>query len=198
MVAFGYHSDSDDEDHGDTQDQPRLATNESNVPNVKEGQGDFKIDAIDTRPRRKRMKKTTSQTNFRQTVDDATSRKIKLPPPPKKSCLKQSSLRSLTKEPKRPNYKTSGSMRNFARPSKQENKETFIATRPSTPSQNDMMIRAYSWYARLGQPRRDNFKDRIKNIQNIDITEEDVDSLPWLMNGRLVNVAKMNKVILGS
>ena len=84
------------------------------------------------------------------------------------------------------------------------------------------VLKAYGWYARLGQPSRSTFKKLIPKTKDIDVSEDDgkccismildappnqkhtghfnlhstlVDLLPWVMNGTLVNVARINKII---
>jgi myosin heavy subunit len=58
--------------------------------------------------------------------------------------------------------------------------------------------RAYSWYAKLAQPRRDVFKKKMLTVSNIDITEADVDLLPWNGMGTMVNVSKLNNMLWGT
>jgi hypothetical protein len=57
--------------------------------------------------------------------------------------------------------------------------------------------KCYMWYARMGQPTRDNMKKRVAALpDSCDITPEDVDLLPWVGGGSLLNVNKMNKLLL--
>ena len=59
-------------------------------------------------------------------------------------------------------------------------------------SEKARLERAYAWYSKLAQPSRDLFKKKITLIASIDITEEDVDLLPWTSSGAMVNIAKLN------
>lgn len=59
----------------------------------------------------------------------------------------------------------------------------------------DRLVRVYSWYGRLGQPDKAKFVDRIKRLDQADVTVHDIELLPWLLRGKLVNVAKMNRII---
>jgi hypothetical protein len=54
--------------------------------------------------------------------------------------------------------------------------------------------RAFQWYARLATPCRNDFKLRVADMASVDITEDDVDSLPWNLTGSRVNIAKMNYI----
>jgi hypothetical protein len=55
--------------------------------------------------------------------------------------------------------------------------------------------RAFGWYSKLAQPKREVFKKKILLISTIDITDEDVDLLPWNASGTMVNVAKLNAAL---
>ena len=54
--------------------------------------------------------------------------------------------------------------------------------------------RAYNWYSRCGMPSRKRMKERIKKIDGCDITEADVDLLPWLRGGRVVDAGRAMKI----
>lgn len=55
----------------------------------------------------------------------------------------------------------------------------------------------YLWYARLGQPDRQNMKRRIASIESCEISVKDVDVLPW-SSSNILNVRKMNELFLSS
>lgn len=55
----------------------------------------------------------------------------------------------------------------------------------------DRRERAYQWYTRCGMLTKEKLKSRIKTIPHCDITNDDIDLLPWMTGGRIVNVAKM-------
>lgn len=57
------------------------------------------------------------------------------------------------------------------------------------------MERAYGWYSKLALPKRDVMKKKVQLIASIDITEDDVDLLPWNAAGTMVNVAKLNSML---
>lgn len=57
--------------------------------------------------------------------------------------------------------------------------------------------RAYSWYTRMGMPKRDAFKKKVANLPaTANLEESDVDLLPWNSTGTRVNVAKMTSVLM--
>jgi hypothetical protein len=57
----------------------------------------------------------------------------------------------------------------------------------------------YAWYSRMGQPDRETMKKRVAKLgNNCDITVDDVDCLPWMMNGLRISVKAMNELIHGS
>ena len=58
-------------------------------------------------------------------------------------------------------------------------------------SEYDRRERAYQWYTRCGMITKEKLKIRIKTIPHCDITNEDIDLLPWMTGDRIVNVAKM-------
>lgn len=53
------------------------------------------------------------------------------------------------------------------------------------------------WYNRLGDPNKETMKRKVKNLpRDCDITEEDIDTLPWMCHGRFINIAALNKMII--
>jgi hypothetical protein len=63
-------------------------------------------------------------------------------------------------------------------------------------SEKARMERAYNWYTRLAFPKRDEMKDKIAAMPNPDICIDDVDLLPWNASGKIVNVPKLNSILL--
>jgi len=57
------------------------------------------------------------------------------------------------------------------------------------------MERAYGWYTKLAMPKRSVMKKKISLIKSIDVSEDDVDLLPWNASGTMVNVAKLNSML---
>jgi hypothetical protein len=56
----------------------------------------------------------------------------------------------------------------------------------------------YKWYARMGQPNCAEMKRRVADMpKSCEITVTDVDELPWMTGGKIVNVIAMNKLYLG-
>jgi chromosome segregation ATPase len=62
-------------------------------------------------------------------------------------------------------------------------------------SEKNRMERAYGWYNKLSFPAKEDMRERIAKINNVDISVDDVDLLPWTTGGKRVNVAKMNMVL---
>jgi hypothetical protein len=63
-------------------------------------------------------------------------------------------------------------------------------------TRNQMMIKTFLWYTRMGTPIRTEFKQQIA-IQKIDISPEDVDLLAWNETGtRVKNIATMNAMLI--
>jgi hypothetical protein len=54
------------------------------------------------------------------------------------------------------------------------------------------------WYARMGQPSRNDMKRRVAKLKNCDITVEDVDELPWICNGAMLSVPRMNNLFVNN
>ncbi|KAL7578586.1 hypothetical protein ACA910_009739 [Epithemia clementina (nom. ined.)] len=54
---------------------------------------------------------------------------------------------------------------------------------------------AYQWYTRCGRPTRKSMKDRVTKIEGCDITTSDVDLLPWLKSGLMVDHGAMMKMM---
>jgi len=64
-----------------------------------------------------------------------------------------------------------------------------------TGEEGSPVFQAYSWYNKLGQPSRADFKKRIAEMRHCEITNKDIDSLPWNFNGTMVNIAKIHAQI---
>jgi len=57
--------------------------------------------------------------------------------------------------------------------------------------------KCYMWYARLAQPDREKMKQLVVDLpDSCDITPEEVDALPWTLNGALLPVKAMNELFL--
>lgn len=59
--------------------------------------------------------------------------------------------------------------------------------------------KCYMWYARLGQPNRETMRRRVAALPDTcsdKITLEDVDLLPWILKGTMLNVKVMNRLIV--
>ena len=54
------------------------------------------------------------------------------------------------------------------------------------------------WYARLGQPSRDQMIKSVAKMSACDIDESDVRSLPWIAGGALLPVKQMNDLFMAS
>ena len=72
-----------------------------------------------------------------------------------------------------------------------ERKRTVV----STGSEFDRRERAYQWYTRCGMPTKEKLKERLRRVQECDVSDEDLDLLPWMTGDRMVNVAKMMKIL---
>jgi hypothetical protein len=64
-------------------------------------------------------------------------------------------------------------------------------------SEKERVERAYQWYTRCGLLTKKKLKERIHKIEYCEITEEDIDLLPWMIGDRMVNVGKMTKILAG-
>ena len=63
----------------------------------------------------------------------------------------------------------------------------------SKKQQRDLLM----WYTRMKTPTREEMKRRVAKLpKSCDITPEDVDALPWLCRGRILDVRVMNKLFL--
>jgi chromosome segregation ATPase len=62
-------------------------------------------------------------------------------------------------------------------------------------SEKKRMERAYGWYTKLSFPEKEDMRERIAKIQNVDISVDDIDLLPWTPSGKRINVAKMNMIL---
>jgi hypothetical protein len=55
----------------------------------------------------------------------------------------------------------------------------------------------YKWYSRMGHPSRADMKRRVADMpESCNMTVADVDELPWMMGGKMLNVIEMNKLYL--
>ena len=76
-------------------------------------------------------------------------------------------------------------------------KSAFDRKKSAEQPESERRERAYQWYTRCGMLSKDKLKERIKTIEYCDITDEDIDLLPWMTGDRIVNVAKMTKLMIG-
>ena len=61
-----------------------------------------------------------------------------------------------------------------------------------------MRKKCYMWYARMGQPDRENMKRRVAALPaHCNIYVEDVDLLPWICYGTVLSVKSMNELFMG-
>ena len=61
-----------------------------------------------------------------------------------------------------------------------------------------MRKKCYMWYARMGQPDRENMKRRVAALPpHCNIYVEDVDLLPWICFGTVLSVKAMNELFMG-
>ena len=51
--------------------------------------------------------------------------------------------------------------------------------------------RAYNWYVRCGMPHKNRMKERVKAEPTLGLTADDVDLLPWMAGGYIVDSAAM-------
>lgn len=65
----------------------------------------------------------------------------------------------------------------------------------STGSEFDRRERAYQWYTRCGMPTKEKLRERLHRVKQCDVSDEDLDLLPWMIGDRMVNVAKMMKIL---
>jgi len=63
------------------------------------------------------------------------------------------------------------------------------------PSHKEIVRILYTWYGRMGHPSRETMKKKILLVEP-DITEKDIDELPWLRDGQRLNIVKMNAILL--
>jgi hypothetical protein len=75
--------------------------------------------------------------------------------------------------------------------------EVDMPVKRTVDEDNRRRERAFFWYARMDSPTRTEFKRKVAE-SSMDITPEDIDSLPWNLTGRMVNIAKMNAITLAS
>lgn len=74
------------------------------------------------------------------------------------------------------------------------------AMRPKKPALSrgtefERRERAYQWYTRCGMLNKVKLKERLRTIRECDVSDADVDLLPWMTGDRIVNVAKMLKIL---
>mmetsp|Transcript_13577 Transcript_13577/g.25918 ORF Transcript_13577/g.25918 Transcript_13577/m.25918 type:complete len:1012 (+) Transcript_13577:354-3389(+) len=83
------------------------------------------------------------------------------------------------------------------RKEKKSNKETRPV--PLTEEEKVLMRKkCYMWYARMGQPDRENMKRRVAALPaHCDMYVEDVDLLPWICYGTVLSVKAMNELFMG-
>ena len=61
----------------------------------------------------------------------------------------------------------------------------------------DVRKKCFMWYARLGQPTKDEFIRKVKKMStSCDITPEDVEALPWICRGAMLPVKELNELII--
>ncbi|KAL7574877.1 hypothetical protein ACA910_010711 [Epithemia clementina (nom. ined.)] len=66
---------------------------------------------------------------------------------------------------------------------------------PPVPTGNSPLERAYRWYTRLSGPKRHTFKNVVGETEAMDITKADVDLLPWIKDGALLDFAKLGELL---
>ena len=66
---------------------------------------------------------------------------------------------------------------------------------PPVTQGNSPLECAYRWYTRLSGPKRHTFKQVVNETESLDIKEKDVDLLPWIKNGALLDFAKLGEML---
>ena len=66
---------------------------------------------------------------------------------------------------------------------------------PPVGTESERRERAYLWYTRCGMLSKEKLLARLKTIPYSDVAEEDLDLLPWMTGDRMVNVAKMLRIL---
>lgn len=90
--------------------------------------------------------------------------------------------------------KTKPSIKPMTAPVGRKSKED----KPKVVLSSQKKRKCYMWYARLGQPNRERMIQAVKRLppSHEQITEEDVESLPWICGGALLPVKEMNELFL--
>jgi hypothetical protein len=58
--------------------------------------------------------------------------------------------------------------------------------------------KCYMWYARMGEPNHADMRRRVADLpESCDINIADVDELPWMAGGKILNIIEMSKLFLG-
>jgi len=98
----------------------------------------------------------------------------------------QSAAKAAAAQPKAASVKAAA-----RRPKKPDNK-------PKVELTAERKRKCYMWYARLGQPNRAQMLQHVRNLKdkNVDITEDDVWALPWILGGSLLPVKEMNDLFM--
>jgi hypothetical protein len=87
-------------------------------------------------------------------------------------------------------------------PEKEVKKETKNKETREVPLSEEekvlMRKKCYMWYARMGQPDRENMKRRVAALPpHCNIYVEDVDLLPWICYGTVLSVKAMTELFMG-
>jgi len=88
-------------------------------------------------------------------------------------------------------------------PEKKRSKEkkSNKAKRPVPLTEEEKVLmrkKCYMWYARMGQPDRENMKRRVAALPaHCNMYVEDVDLLPWICYGTVLSVKAMNELFMG-
>jgi hypothetical protein len=81
-----------------------------------------------------------------------------------------------------------------------ENSQSLCKEQPSASAAStkkldrDRKYMIFRWYSKLGHPSRESMKKQLHHIP-ANITEEEVDELPWMSSGRLIHAKKMNEIL---
>ena len=74
--------------------------------------------------------------------------------------------------------------------------KSHVSADEGGPRSEDQRRRlAYHWYTRCGMPSKKSMKERIQRIKGIEITEADIDLLPWMKGDYMVNVSAISKLM---
>jgi hypothetical protein len=80
----------------------------------------------------------------------------------------------------------------------QQKRERREEAKKNDDSEDARRQRAFKWYARLSTPRRKEFKRQVTDLVSADITEDDIDLLPWNLTGSRVSISEMNAITRAS